>query len=303
MAGHKPEEALTGMKVVIHAGAHMTDEDRLVSCLRDSCATLARLGTHVPNPENYRRLIRDIFQTAQVAGLSDTARASILDATRTDGATRRLVLSNQGFFGTPKMTVGSGRFYAAADARLAQLRQVFAPDEISLFLALRNPATFLPALVPDTPFAGVADLLRGDDPVALRWSELVARLRANFPDVALTVWCNEDTPLIWSQILHAMAGVDPEVPLEGEFALLPEIMTRQGLDRFHAFLESRPALTEAEKRRVVAAFLDKFADEAAIEEELDVPGWDAAFVDRLTALYDADVAAIAGIEGVTLIAP
>ncbi|MET4126977.1 hypothetical protein [Roseovarius sp. MBR-6] len=291
------------MQVVIHAGAHMTDEDRLVTCLRDNFEALRARGTLVPLPESYRRPIRELFQTAQANVLPEDARASVLGVTGADEATARLVLSNHGFFGTPKMTVGSGRFYAAAEMRLAQLRQMFAGDGIELFLALRNPATFLPALLPDTPFATVADLLRGDDPMTLRWSETVARLRAAFPDMALTVWCNEDTPMIWGEVLRKMAGVDPETPLAGEFALLPEIMSAPGLKRFHDYVASRPGLTEEQKRRVVAAFLDKFADEAAIEEELDVPGWDAPLVDRLSALYDADMETIAAMEGVTFIAP
>lgn len=291
------------MQVVIHAGAHKTDEDRLVTCLRDNLETLHALGTHVPSPESYRRTIRDLFQTAQANALPADARDSVLAATGTGEETGRLVLSNHGFFGTPKMTVGSGRFYAAAETRLAQLRQMFAGDAIELFFALRNPATFLPALLPDTPFASMAELLRGDDPLALRWSETVARLRTAFPDIALTVWCNEDTPLIWGQVMREMAGVDETTPLAGEFALLPEIMTAPGLKRFHAYIESRPGLTEEQKRRVVAAFLDKFADEAAIEEELDVPGWDAALVDEMSALYDADIEAIAALDGVRFIAP
>lgn len=291
------------MQVVIHAGAHKTDEDRLVTCLRDNADALRQRGTCVPSPESYRRLIRELFQTAQTNALPEDARASVLTAAGADDATTRLVLSNYGFFGTPKMTVGSGRFYGAAEMRVAQIRQLFAGDRIELFLALRNPATFLPALLPDTPFATVADLLRGDDPATLRWSETVARLRAAFPDIALTIWCNEDTPLIWSHLLRDMAGVEATVPLAGEFALLPEIMTAPGLKRFDAYIESRPGLTNEQKSRVVAAFLDKFADETAIEEELDVPGWDATLVDHLTALYDADIEAIAAMDGVTLIAP
>lgn len=291
------------MQVVIHAGAHKTDEDRLVTCLRDNFEALRARGTLVPLPESYRRPIRELFQTAQANALPEDARASVLGVTGADETTARIVLSNHGFFGTPKMTVGSGRFYAAAEMRLAQVRQMFAGDDIELFLALRNPATFLPALLPDTPFATVADLLRGDDPTTLRWSETVARLRAAFPDMALTVWCNEDTPLIWGEVLRKMAGVEAEMPLAGEFALLPEIMTAPGLKRFRDYIESRPGLTEEQKRRVVAAFLDKFADEEAIEEELDVPGWDAALVDHLSALYDADIEAIAAMDGVTFIAP
>jgi len=40
------------MQGVIHAGAHMTDEDRLIACLRENSAALRARGTHVPDPES-----------------------------------------------------------------------------------------------------------------------------------------------------------------------------------------------------------------------------------------------------------
>ncbi|RXV59645.1 hypothetical protein C6W92_14945 [Roseovarius sp. A46] len=291
------------MQVVIHAGAHMTDEDRLIACLRDNTATLAPRRTHVPDPESYRRLLRDVMHTAQKTALPEDARDNVLAATGTPEDTERLVLDNHGFFGTPKMSIGGARFYPAADMRLGLLDRIFEPDGIELFFGLRNPATLLPALLPDTPFSTVTELLRGDDPAHLRWSEAIARIRAALPDIPVTVWCNEDTPLIWAQVLHAMAGTDESVPLAGEFALLPEIMTRAGHQRFTAYMDSRPGLTDAQKRRVVTAFLDKFADDDAIEEELDVPEWDPGMIETLSALYDEDVAEIARMDGVRMIMP
>lgn len=291
------------MQVVIHAGAHMTDEDRLIGCLRDDAVRLARRGIHVPEPESYRRLLRDLMHTAQKSDLPEDARDSLLAATETPDNTTRLVLANHGFFGTPKMSVGGARFYPAAETRLAMLDQIFAPDEVELFLGLRNPATLLPALVPDTPFSSVTELLRGDNPAHLRWSETVARIRAELPEIPVTVWCNEDTPLVWSEILRAMAGIDESVALSGEFALLPEIMTRAGHQRFLAYIKERPGLTDAQKRRVVTAFLDKFADETAIEEELDVPEWDPGIIETLSALYDEDVSEIAQMDNVRMIEP
>jgi hypothetical protein len=291
------------MQVVIHAGAHMTDEDRLIACLRDDAGMLARHGTHVPEPESYHRLLRDLMHGAKKGDLPPDARDSVMAATATPAGAARLVLSNHGFFGTPKMALGGARFYPAAELRLGVLDRIFAPDRIELFLGLRNPATLLPALLPETPFSSVTELLRGDDPAHLRWSETVARIRAALPDIPVTVWCNEDTPLIWAQILHAMAGTGESVPLAGEFALLPEIMTAAGHQRFSAYIAARPGLTDAQKRRVVTAFLDKFADESAIEEELDVPEWDPGTIETLSALYDADVAEIARMDGVRLILP
>jgi hypothetical protein len=291
------------MQVVIHAGAHMTDEDRLIGCLRGNAGLLARHRVHVPDPESYHRLLRDLMHGAQKSALPEDARDSVLAATATPEATQRLVLANHGFFGTPKMSVGGARFYPAAETRLGHLDRIFGPDRLELFLGLRNPATLLPALLPETPFATVTDLLRGDDPAHLRWSETIARIRAALPGIPVTVWCNEDTPLIWARLLRAMSGTGEDVPLEGEFALLPEIMTPAGHQRFCAYIAARPGLTDAQKTRVVTAFLDKFADEAAIEEELDVPEWAADMADTLTALYDADLDEITRMDDVRVILP
>ena len=58
-----------------------------------------------------------------------------------------------------------------------------------------------------------------------------------------------------------------------------------------------------QKRRVIAAFLDKFAREDMIVEELDLPGWTDAMVNELTEIYDDDVFEISRIPGVNFIAP
>jgi hypothetical protein len=71
--------------------------------------------------------------------------------------------------------------------------------------------------------------------------------------------------------LRAMAGIDETVPLRGEFTLPPEIPTETGLARVTAFVESRGGLGDAPQERMVADFLDNFADPDAVEEESDVP--------------------------------
>lgn len=297
------QEAGKRMQVVIHAGAHHTDEDRLINCLFANREILAHQGTNVPDPQRYRRLVRDILHQAQDTGLAPDARDILVDAISNEGAVDRLVLSNPGFFGTPKMAVGGGVFYGAAEHRLNMFRQLFPDDHLELFLGVVNPATFLPPLLKQTEFDTVEALLRGFELEQYCWSELITRVRSHHPDIPVTVWCNEDTPLIWSQVVRELAGIDPTVSFDGEFSLIEEIMTPAGRERFRGYLASHPGLTEVQKRRVVAAFLDKFADEAAIEEELDAPGWTDAVVARLTHLYDEDMEVIQRIEGVQVIAP
>ncbi len=291
------------MQIVLHAGAHATDEDRLLKCLVANRDMLTARGTGVPYPKLYRKLLRDVLHDAAQDGVAPGAREALLGALGMEAAPDRLVLSNPGFFGTPKMAVSGGAFYTAAATRMRIFREIFAGDEVEMFFAICNPAMFLPAIMAQTRFDTLAELLGGTDPADMRWSDMIERVRRANPDVPVTVWCNEDTPLIWGQILREMAGVDHGVRMIGEHALLREIMTPAGMTRFEAYLARYPDMPEMQKRCAVAAFLGKFADEDAIEEELDLPGWTHEVVDRLTDLYDEDVDRIDRIPGVTLIAP
>ncbi len=291
------------MQIALHAGAHATDEDRLITCLRKNRVPLARSRVGVPPPSSYRKLLRDIFNTAQDGGLASDSRALVLDAIGETAGLDRLVLSNQGFFGSPKMALSGSSLYPAAEARIDLLQRIFDEDEITLFLGLRNPAMFLPALLGDTPFATVDALLRGGDPAELRWSHLVARIRVAFPHMPVTVWCHEDTPLIWGRILREMAGTQDAVTLDGEFAFVAEIMTPTGFQRLTDHLAAHPELTAAQKQDVLAGFLDQHAIKDCIEVELDVRGWSPGIIDQITDIYDAELDRMRRIDGVHVIAP
>ena len=54
---------------------------------------------------------------------------------------------------------------------------------------------------------------------------------------------------------------------------------------------------------MIAAFLDKFAIEDALEEELDMPDWTDELVEQMTEIYDADVAQIQQIPGIRMLLP
>jgi hypothetical protein len=145
--------------------------------------------------------------------------------------------------------------------------------------------------------------MRGIDPRFVRWSEMLERMRAAFPSLPITVWCNEDLPMIWGEVLREMGGMVPNAELKGEFTLLEEIMSKVGMNRFKSYVETHPGMSESQKRRVIAAFLDKFALDDAVEEVLDLPGWTDELIDELTEIYDEDVYTIGRLPGVNLIAP
>lgn len=291
------------MYFVLHTGAHFTEEDRLIKCLLRNKGDFAKRGVSVPGPSQYRRLLRDTLNALRGHHPTPEARDILLDDILEGTRPERVVLSNAHFFGAPRACVRRGVLYPNGPARLAQFRDIFAQDTIELFIALRNPATLLPALFDHAPQDDMEEFLGDVDPRTIYWSDTLEGLRAHVPEVRITCWCNEDAPLIWAQIIREMAGLDDGEKITGGFDLLSAIMSPEGMQRFRGYLKSHPVMTEAQKRRVMAAFLDKFALVEEIEEELDLPGWTDELVDEMTDIYDADMARVAQIDGVRLIMP
>ena len=80
-------------------------------------------------------------------------------------------------------------------------------------------------------------------------------------------------------------------------------MTEEGLVRLRGYLAENPPPNEIQRRRVVAAFLSKYARPEVVEVELDLPGWTDETVEKLTEIYDEDVLTISRLPGVHFIAP
>ncbi len=291
------------MQVIIHTGAHNTDEDRLLKCLLRNKDSLAKRGVSVPGPGKYRNLLKEAFQAMQNAEPAVDAREILIDAIIDEEMADRLILSNPHFFGPKRSAVLDGVLYPEAVRGLSQLQKLFHIDQIEVFMAIRNPATFLPAVLGKSPETKMRAAMGDRDPRELRWSDTLAIIREQFGNVPITVWCNEDTPLIWAQIIRELAGLAHGEPIIGEFDLLTNIMSKEGMKRLRAYLDDHKGLTENHQRRVITAFLDKYAIQDAVEEELDLPGWTSELVDEMTDIYDDDLLRIQRIPGVQLITP
>ncbi|MEM5543454.1 hypothetical protein WNY61_11975 [Sulfitobacter sp. AS92] len=291
------------MQLVLHTGVHFTEDERLLKCLLRNQDDLAKAGIKVPGPSTYRNLFRDTLNAMHKAEPSGVARDVLLDAFLDDGTASRVILSDANFFRSPATALQQGMLYSAAPVRMMRMAQLFPEDEISIFMAIRNPASLVPVLYEKAADKTSAAFWGERGPEDLRWSETISQLREAAPDVPITIWCNEDAPLIWAQIIRDMAGLAPETKIKGGFDLLHAIMSEEGMRRFRSYVDTHPEMSEAQKRRVITAFLDKYALEEEIEEELDMPGWTEELVERMTALYDADVEIIRAMPGVTFITP
>jgi hypothetical protein len=291
------------MQLVLHTGVHYTEEERLMKCLLRNREDLQARDTVVPRPASYRALVRNTLNAMHRKPPADDAREVLLELILDGSTADRVILSDPNFFRTPGTAVLGGVLYPDAPQRMMHMAQLFPEDDVAIFLAIRNPAALLPILH-GTALDNSDETFWGDrTPIDVRWSETIEAIREAAPRAALTVWCNEDTPLIWSQIIREMAGLEPNEKIQGGFDLLNQIMSKEGMMRFRSYLDTHPDMSEFQKRRVIAAFLDKFALPEEIEEELDMPGWTDDLVEELTALYDEDLGVIQRIPGVRVITP
>lgn len=291
------------MQVVFHIGAHCTDEDRLLKSLLKNRGPLQQYGIMVPGPGKYRKLIRQTLKTLGHGQPSTGADTALINAITDTDNNKRLILSSEDFLTFAAWIFTDRTLYGNAISQIPALAGLFPNAEIEFHLALRNPATFIPAAFARTKDISFEQFMAGTAPHEVRWSSLVHSIRASVPNAKLMVWCNEDTPIIWPRVMRALTGIRLDAPYVGETDLLAEIMTADGLQRYTTYMQSHPPQTDSQHSRVIMAFLDKFAVEDALTEDLEAPGWTQQLVDDLTQGYEQDLEQIGGIAGVNFISP
>lgn len=290
------------MQIVYHLGVHCTDDERLLRCLLKNRGRLAGEGIVVPGPARYRTLLRDTAMSLKGAPATPEMQDNILDQIASEDRMDRLILSWDNFIGYAQ---GAARdmFYPSAGERMRAFRQIFPDHQTEFHLAIRNPATFLPAVIQKQRGRTFEEFMDGVEVTHLRWSDLLTSLRHSNPDIPITVWCDEDTPLIWPEVLQAVSGHSGGLVLEETSDLLASIMSPGGLSRMQAYIADHPPQSVAQRQRIVSAFLDKFALKDQIEVALDMPGWTPDIVDAISRDYDLDVARIMTMDGVRVLAP
>jgi hypothetical protein len=281
------------MRIVYHLGAHCTDEDRLVRCLLKNRAALADQGIVVPSPTRYRKLLRDTAVQLRGQAASEDTQALILEQIMDEAAADRMILSWDSFLSFP----------AWAGERIRAFTQIFPEIEAEFHMAIRNPATFLPALQDKVNGKGRDDILANADPRDLSWSDAIRQILAQNPGVPLTVWCDEDVPLIWPEVLQAVSGHAAGTSLVDDDEILAQIMSDIGFARMRAYCKEHPPQSVTQRRRIVTAFLEKFARPDQIEVDVDMPGWTEDMVEDLSGRYQEDVDRIRRMPGVTMIEP
>lgn len=291
------------MEIALHLGVHHTDQDRLVRCLMRNRAPLLDQGIAIPGPGRYRQQLRQLSFEMRERETDAGTQEALLDGILDEDAVHRVVFSSENFLAIPKWAVGDGLLYNAAGERTGLLRRLFPEADVSVFVAIRNPATFLPALVAGDTSGTVGRQLTGLDPTHLRWSTMLSRIIEAQPDLPITVWADEDTPLLWPEILRAVSGHDPAMVLDGWLAWYWDLVTPKGHEAMRRWFRNSPPEDDLHRRKMLSALLTRFARPEVVEAEALLDGWTEDTVETLSDLYDADLDLIGALPGVTLLEP
>jgi len=291
------------MEIAIHLGAHLTDEDRLIRCLMRNRAALLRHDISIPGTSSYRTALRRIAHEMRDTPTDAETQEALLDSLIREDTVTRVVFSSDCFLSNHRWAIGRGQLYPDAGEKVKKLRRLFPAAKVEFHIAIRNPATFLPALIEHVGSDGFDQVMGGTDPLALRWSDTLQRIHEATPGCRLTVWCDEDTPLLWPEILREVSGHPDDMVLEGVFDRYQSFVSAEGVRLMEKWLADRPPMTDRQRRKVLSAFVDKFARPETLEVEAGLPGWQPGQTEVLSEIYAQDIDLIAQMPGVDFLEP
>lgn len=291
------------MQIAFHLGAPHTDDDQLLWSLREDRRALSDAGVVIPRPRQYRARMSEITPNLRGDALSSEDQIALLEEFGADAGTERIVLSDPKFICSPKKIWHEKKFYGKAGFKTAWLRQTFPDHEAEFFLGIRNPATFLSDLHAAHQPMALGEHLNGANPGSMFWSDVVRLIRDENPETPLTVWCNEDTPIIWPLVLAAVGGIEPDTPLDAAARIALPLLTPEGQESIERILGNPIQTNMLDTLTALDQHMSLYVDEDAVDEIVDLPDWTGEHVAAMTDAYEDDIERIGQMSGVTLIRP
>ncbi|CAM3293741.1 hypothetical protein PANO111632_12645 [Paracoccus nototheniae] len=291
------------MQMVFHMGVHGTDGDRLLTTLLENRDTLHAAGTEVVVPDRHRGIFDEATKSLNGGSATPEMEEIMLDAMLDSDQPSRVVMSTWTFQGAPGRAVGRTGLYPKIVQRTSALAQLFPSAQTEFFLAIRNPATLLAEVLPQFSGNGYEDLMQGCHPLDLRWRDAIQRLMQAAQGRRVVIWCHEDVPLIWPEVVRLIAALPADAPLTGMLSYMHDLVGDAGLEALSGAMAGRDQTNVAQRRKVYADILASHALPGVLDQDIDLPGWTQDLVDEVTENYRSDVAEITVLPGVEFILP
>ncbi|MCC5988816.1 MAG: hypothetical protein JJT95_14145 [Pararhodobacter sp.] len=299
-------------EVILHLGAHGTDNGTISAWLDRNAAVMVKGGTLVmPARRFLQRLSQSLADLGESPGEAD--RRAFGDELGLGGHITRLAVSAPALLGPLGETISAEGFYArSATRRLHALGRLLPRDvSLTLALAIARPGAIVPALLaaeePEPDRGAIEARLEWLPEETLPWATLVRHIRHELPRARMLVWRHESIPRIWPEVLSRLAGAGEDaemtLPVGGAEDLAMQGIADEGRQRMRDYIARKPPPTPALMQRVAAAFAQGYGRTlpgaaGAAGDGIALPG---AVRERLAQLdegYAAQWSAIAGMDGV-----
>ncbi|MCC5984126.1 MAG: hypothetical protein JJU42_07165 [Rhodobacteraceae bacterium] len=291
------------MRIGLHLGAHKTASTYLQRALKRQRDGLLRAGVAAFGPDRLRSDLR-LPSLAEPDGARAADFAPLREAIAAEHAAgRRVLLSEENLLGTtrPGRIAHGAQLYPLAAPRVSAVLSGLGVTGARVFLAIRSPLPFLISGHGQQAKAGrlmaFGRYIDAVDPLALRWSDLVARLVSVRGVARVTVWRFEDHAAVLPAVLERMLGARAAPRLRLPARTSNSGPSARALDAALAALADDPARAPHDALRAAMAQWPKSRDH---------PGpapFDSATLAQGAAAYDADMATLARLDGVDLLRP
>ncbi|AXC50863.1 hypothetical protein DRW48_15315 [Paracoccus suum] len=290
------------MQIAFHVGLHGTDDERIIRTLNANREALRRAHVELC-PNDVNEPILNEALNALKGGVAPPDLEEVLhDALIEDEGTQRLLLSRPTLVGMARRVFDGDTLGSIMPGKMRMLAHTVPSAEVEFFLGLKNPAAHVSQLL--ARMNRVPPELRARiKPEMLRWAPTVRAMLAELGGRRLIIWCNEDMPLIFPEVVRRFAGLPAGEPLVDDNPLLETLLTKKGYEALAAKLAPLAAADIGRRRALTTAALMEDHDPEAVALTVENLGWDQTIIDRITAAYDADVAEIAALPGVEFISP
>ncbi|SIS80322.1 hypothetical protein [Paracoccus saliphilus] len=291
------------MQMVFHIGVHGTDDDRLLKTLLNNREWLLKNGTEIVPPSRHSGLFEQALMPLKGGPATVEMEEVILDALLTTDDPERVIFSTPTFMGAVGRIVGREGLYPQIGNRVAALANLFPKYDSEFFMAIRNPATLLSDMLPKFKTGDYNVLMQGRHPLDLRWREAAQRMVQAAQGRRVVIWCHEDVPLVWPEVVRLVGDIAPDAPLKGGMLYMDELLDSAGTEKLRDAMSSRDQLSIADRRALCTQMLQGHSATEALDQDIKLPGWTQELVDEVTDNYYRDVAEIAALPGVEFILP
>ncbi|WP_299666163.1 hypothetical protein [uncultured Ruegeria sp.] len=291
------------MQMVIQAGAHFTDHDRLLDLLQANAAMVAENHAAFWALRPFRKIFRPALKPSADRPSHQETLARFQKLMPQEQQVDRAILSSALYLGERASIIMDGQFYANAGQRMAYLDHLFSESPVELFVGLRNPGSFIPKVLMLLSAPEREHIIATTDLSCLSWFSMIEDIRDLAPDVRITLWSNEDSPLILGDIARALVGLPEDVPLDQEYTLLSSLVSDLGKQELQGLIEQQRAPNDPILRERLSQLFQQHALTEAIEEEVELPGWNEEIVAAFTELYEQDLARLQTMPDIRFLKP